>query len=232
MPKQLPKFPTRAERLALVEQLKNAGAQGSALTNLEYYQNYLRELQALNQLMDQYSEIDPQFGLPPELDEAGKLVLLEAMQRTALVGERFLADVQRRNIPLNTGVPRLVGQLQGMLSQDFDTLRLYDPKDRPMSFPELQQLARTQVVDLRGKEIGIMTNKLSARIPMTVVDLQGNRRPGVFTKASYVDLKSKFETMLRKAAAYNDEAAIRNNLGPYKRAERKSTRLKTSHGAK
>lgn len=218
MPKQLPKFPTRAERLALVEQLKNAGAQGSALTNLEYYQNYLRELQALNQLMDQYSEIDPQFGLPPELDEAGKLVLLEAMQRTALVGERFLADVQRRNIPLNTGVPRLVGQLQGMLSQDFDTLRLYDPKDRPMSFPELQQLARTQVVDLRGKEIGIMTNKLSARIPMTVVDLQGNRRPGVFTKASYVDLKSKFETMLRKAAAYYDEAAFRNNLGPYKRA--------------
>lgn len=46
MPKQLPKFPTRAERLALVEQLKNAGAQGSALTNLEYYQNDLRELQA------------------------------------------------------------------------------------------------------------------------------------------------------------------------------------------
>ena len=89
MPKQLPKFPTRAERLALVEQLKNAGAQGSALTNLAYYQNYLRELQALNQLMDQYSEIDPQFGLPPELDEAGKLVLLEAMQKTALVESAF-----------------------------------------------------------------------------------------------------------------------------------------------
>ena len=218
MPKQLPKFPTRAERLALVEQLKNAGAQGSALTNLEYYQNYLRELQALNQLMDSYSEYDPQFGLPPELDEARKLALLEAMQKTALVGERFLADVQSRNVPLNTGVPRLVGQLQGMLAQDFDTLRLYKPNEHPMSFPELQQLARTQVVDLRGKQIGIMTNKLSARIPMTVVDLQGNRRPGVFTKASYVDLKSKFETTLRRAAAYYDEAAFRNNLGPYKRA--------------
>ena len=216
--KQLPKFPSRAERLALVQELQKAGKAGSALSNLEHFQNYLQQLELLNQTMDRYSVIDPQFGLPPELDEAGKLVLLEAMQKTALVGERFLADVQSRNVPLNTGVPRLVGQLQGMLAQDFDTLRLYDPKDRPMSFPELQQLARTQVVDLRGKEIGIMTNKLSARIPMTVVDLQGNRRPGVFTKASYVDLKSKFETMLRKAAAYYDEAAFRNNLGPYKRA--------------
>ena len=39
--------------------------------------------------------------LPPELDEAGKLVLLEAMQKTALVGERFFTP-----IPSPTPPPR------------------------------------------------------------------------------------------------------------------------------
>ncbi|MBR4655368.1 MAG: hypothetical protein IKO68_02055 [Oscillospiraceae bacterium] len=217
-PKVYPKFPSRQERMDLIRQLEEAQENGTALTSLQHFTNYLEQLKQLNETMDQYSEIDAEFGLPPDLDEPGKALLLEAMHRTAVAGERFLADAQRQNASLNAGTPRLVGQLQGMLAQDFDTLRLYNPNEHPMSFPELQQLARTQVVDLRGKQIGIMTNKLSARIPMTVVDLQGNRRPGVFTKASYVDLKSKFETMLRQAAAYYDEAAFRNNLGPYKRA--------------
>ena len=33
-----------------------------------------------------------------------------------------------------------------------------------------------------------------------------------------MDAKSKFETMLRRAAAYYDEPAFRSNLGPFKRA--------------
>lgn len=215
-PKVYPKFPSRQERMDLIRQLEEAQENGTALTSLQHFTNYLERLKQLNERMDQYSEIDAEFGLPPDLDEAGKALLLETMRQTALAGERFLADAQRQNANLNAGTPRLVGQLQGMLAQDFDTLRLYKPNEHPMSFPELQQLARTQVVDLRGKQIGIMTNKLSARIPMTVVDLQGNRRPGVFTKASYVNFKSKYETMVQNAAAYYDGEAFRRTVGPYR----------------
>ena len=215
-PKVYPKFPTRAERMDLIQQLEEAQKNGTALTSLQHFTNYLEQLKQLNEVMDQYSEIDSEFGLPPDLDEAGKTALLERMRQTAVAGERFLADAQRQKANLNVGTPRLVGQLQGMLAQDFDTLRLYKPNGHPMSFPELQQLARTQVVDLRGKKIGIMTNKLSARIPMTVVDLQGNRRPGVFTKASYVDLKSKYEAVIQDATAYYDGDAFRHTLMPYK----------------
>lgn len=217
-PKVYPKFPTRQERMDLIRQLKEAQENGAVLTGRQSFEGYLTELQTLNQLMDQYSGIDPEFGLPPDLDAQGKESLLEQMRRTALAGERFLAEAQLQNAGMNAGTPRLVGKLQGMLAQDFDTLRLYKPNGQPMSFPELQQLARTQVVDLRGKKISIMTNKLSARLPMTVVDLQGRRRPGVFTKASYVNLKSKFETMMQNAAAYYDSASFRNTLGLYKRA--------------
>ena len=46
--KQLPRFPTRAERLALVNQLQNAREKGTALTNLAHFQNYLQQLQQLN----------------------------------------------------------------------------------------------------------------------------------------------------------------------------------------
>ena len=217
-PPKLPKFPTLAERRSLMAQLLEAERTGTAPTNNEHYRAYAASLKALNEKMDGYSVIDEEYGLPPTLNEAGKLDLLNAMRETAVLGETFLADVTNKKGNLNTGVPGVVGNLQGMLGRDYGLLRDYDPTLTPLSFPELQQNARTRIVDLRGKKLGVMTNKLSSRLPMTVVDEQGNRRPGVFTKATYVDLKSKFEGMLTTAASYYDSDAFKNSLGIYRKA--------------
>ena len=63
-----------------------------------------------------------------------------------------------------------------------------------------------------------MTNRLSGRIPMTVVDSSGKRVKGVFTKASYVSIKKDFDDIVKKANEYYDDPAISNNISLYKRA--------------
>ena len=226
-PPRYPKFPSLAERQSLMAELQAAQQRGDALSTGQHFQNYLNALTALDTKMKQYSEIDETFGLPPTLNEAGKLELLNALTEAAAAGETFLADAQNRiredpqvenkEAALKTGVPGTVGRVQSLLAQDYDTLRNYKEKETPLSFPELQQLARTKVVDFRGKKIGVMRNKLSDRIPMTVVDLQGRRRPGVFTKASHVDFMSKFRAMLEDAASYYDSEGFKNTIGPYRR---------------
>ena len=226
-PPRYPKFPSLAERQSLMAELQAARQRGDALSTGQHFQNYLNALTALDAKMKQYSEIDETFGLPPTLNEAGKLELLNALTEVAAAGETFLADAQNRiredpqienkEAALGTGIPGTVGRVQSLLAQDYDTLRNYKEKETPLSFPELQQLARTKVVDLRGKKIGVMRNKLSDRIPMTVVDLQGRRRPGVFTKASYVDFMPKFRAMLEDAASYYDSESFKRTIGPYRR---------------
>ena len=157
-PPKLPKFPTLAERKSLMAQLLEAEQNGTAPANNEHYRAYVESLKALNEKMDGYSVIDEEYGLPPTLNEAGKLDLLNAMRETAVLGETFLADVTNKKGNLNTGVPGVVGNLQGMLGRDYGLLRDYDPTLTPLSFPELQQNARTRVVDLRGKKLGVMRN--------------------------------------------------------------------------
>ena len=217
-PPKLPKFPTLAERKSLMAQLLEAEQNGTAPTNNEHYRAYVESLKALNEKMDGYSVIDEEYGLPPTLNDEGKLDLLNAMRETALLGEAFLADVTNKKGNLNNGIPAVVGNLQGMLGRDFGLLQDYDPAKTPLSFPELQQNARTRIVDLRGKKLGVMRNKLSFRLPMTVVDEHGNRRPGVFTKASYVDLKSKFNGMLTNAASCYDSDEFKSSIAPYRTA--------------
>ena len=168
--------------------------------------------------MDKYSEIEEEYGIPATLDANGKDELMQAMMETAQAGETFLAAAENQNANPNAGVPGMVTRMQRMLSQDYDMLNNYQPDKTPMSFPEIQQDARTQVVDLRGKRTGIMTNKLSARIPMTVVDAQGKRKKGVFTKASYVDIKSKFNKMITDVTSYYDRPEAQSALPLYKRA--------------
>ena len=217
-PRNIPKFPTYDERLSLMEELRQATETGDVLTSGQYLKQYVDKLKQLNELMDQYSEIDEEFGLPVTLDDDGKRELLEAMEETAKAGELFLADAENKQANMKVGIQGIVGRMQNMLSRDFDMLNLYDPKKNPLSFPEIQSSARTQVVDFRGKQMGIMTNKLSGRIPMTVVDANGNRHPGVFTKASYVSIKRDYEDMIRQAVSYYDDPAVRRQLGPYKTA--------------
>ena len=216
--KKLPKFPSLAERQSIMEELKKAQDEGKGVAASEHYKNYIDQLTQLNAIMDQYSVIDEQFGLPPTLDQKGKQSILEAMEKTAKAGETFLADAKNKDANLKAGIPGIVGRIQGMLAQDFETLELYDPGKNPMSFPELQQQSRTQVVDFRGQKIGIMTNKLSGRLPMTVVDAKGKRRRGFFTKASYVSIKKPFEKLIEDATAYYDRPEVKKTFSVYKNA--------------
>ena len=217
-PPKKPNFPTLAERQSIMAELLQAEQNGTAPTNNEHYRSYVEKLKQLNDLMDRYSEINEADGLPPTLTTAGQEELLTAMRETALLGEAFLADAANKQAKLNAGVPGMVGRVQGMLAKDFALLRDYDPALTPLSFPELQENARTLTVDFRGQKIGIMTNKLSGRIPMTVVDAQGKRRMGVFTKAIHMNIKQRFDKLMQKAMESYDAPEFRNAIAPYKRA--------------
>ena len=211
-------FPSKEERQALMEQLEKLEQDGIAPETKEIYKEYIQKLKGLNTLEEQYSLAEGEFGVPPTIEKEDKEKLLNAMYEAAVAGETFLAEAQRKGANLNSGIPDVVGRIQGMLSIDHDALNLYDAEKTPMSFPEIQETARTQVVDFRGKKIDVMTNKLSGRIPMTVVGADGVRRRGVFTKASYVSVKQDFENMINKALEYYDRPEVRSALAPYKTA--------------
>ena len=227
MPKY-PDFPTITERRNLMEQLREAEESGNALTGNELFKNYIESLRTLNVLMDKYSQVEEEYGIPPTLDTKGKDELMQSMMETAEAGEHFLAAAMNRmsrddpgadiDGGIRVGVPGVVSRLQDMLSKDYDMLNNYQPTKTPLSFPEIQNDARTQIVDFRGKKTGILTNKLSERIPLTVVDMQGKRHTGVFTKASYVDIKAKFDEMINKTASYYDSEKMTAALPIYKKA--------------
>ena len=217
-PKKMTKLPSLAERKKIMEELEAAGKSGDALNQNEQYKEYVNKLKALNELMDKYSAIDENYGIPETLTEQGKKELTEAMFDMANAGETFLAAVENQKGNVNAGIAGVVGRVQDMLAKDYDMLNNYQPDKTPMSFPELQQDARTQVIDFRGKKLGIMGNMQSSRIPMTVVDAKGVRRQGVFTKASYVNVKGKLGEVLNRAASRYDRPAFLASAGIYKKA--------------
>ena len=209
MPPKFPsKFPSKQEREKLIEELTK---EGKGLTANDHYRNYVASLQTLNEMMDRYYTPDADGNVQP-LEETGKNKLTQAILHTANLGEMFLADVQRQGGKLTTGAPDLVGRMQGMMSQDYEMLSLYDPQNMEMTLPEIQQDARTQVVDLRGVSLGKMGNAQSSRIPMTVVDEKGRKRSGVFTKASHVSILKPFEDMAEKVATECRDPGIKQQI--------------------
>lgn len=193
-------FPSKKERENLMKQLKELEENGDALTSGEHYKNYVKSLRELNNTMDQYYTPDAD-GNVPSIEQDGKDKLMDSILKTATAGETFLASIANNGGNLNKGTAGLVGSVQAMMSQDYETISLYNPKTMEMSLPELQQDARTQVIDLRGVKIGKLGNAQSSRLPMTVVDEKGMKTSGVFTKASYVSVVKPFKEMIDEAAA-------------------------------
>lgn len=206
-----PNFPSQKEREDLMKLLREAEKNGEALSANEHYKNYIVSLRKLNGMMDHYYAADENGTVPP-LEQNDKDALMQAILNTANLGETLLADVERQGGKLTTGTPGLVSRMQSMMSKDYETLSLYDPKDMEMTLPEIQQDARTQVIDLRGVAIGRMGNAQSSRLPMTVVDEKGVRRSGVFTKASHVSVLKPFREITDKYAEECGDPALKQQI--------------------
>lgn len=189
-------FPTREERQQLIDQL--LAMKNDSQDNNQLYDQYIQSIRALNESMDRYYT-PGEDGLPPTVEQKDKEKLLEVIETAARCGEDFLADVTAKGRALDAGVPNMVTQLQNMLSQDYETMKYYDPANDEMTLPELQQDARTQVIDLRDVELEKIGGNQSSRLPMTVVDVTGKEHRGMFTKASYVDVTSFAKKTLKEA---------------------------------
>ncbi|MBR0114384.1 MAG: hypothetical protein IJM11_04290 [Firmicutes bacterium] len=166
------------------------------------YQAYAEAMEELDKLMDAYSEMD-KWGVPRQIDEAGKKELTEAMTKAALAGEKLLENAgapDKKGDPAVQSTAETVKKIQAMMSRDMNLLQQYDPNGaEKKSLPELQQDARTVTVDLSGKEMDKMRGAQSDRIPMTLKDAKGNPRKGFFTKASKFSVKPDFEEALASA---------------------------------
>ena len=189
-------FPGMAERKNLIQQLREMGGRGNQ------FPPYLNALQQLDKLLTQYSHRDP-FGLAQPLTEQDRQQLMQAVLAAANAGEAVLADAENRNAQ-NEEAPLLVERLQKLLSTDYAALSAYDPA-RELSLPELQEEARKLTVDFRGKKLEVKSGRSAARIPMTVVDADGTRRRGFFTKASSVNIVSEYQKAIEQAKALCNE---------------------------
>lgn len=159
---------------------------------------YVAALKNLDTLLEQYSRGDL-FGLAPALTEEDRQRLMQSILAAANAGEAFLADAENRNA-LNEEAPLLAERMQALLSTDYAALNAYDPA-RGLSLPEIQEEARTLTVDFRGKKLEVKSGLSAARIPMTVVDADGTKRRGFFSKARYVDITAEYQKAIEKAKA-------------------------------
>ena len=148
-----PKFPSAAERESILKELEDAEKNGKALSSSTHFANYSAAIRELNGLMDEYSRPQEPYGIPKALGAAGKKKMLEAIVKAAAFGETFLADAEKNGLPDTKAAQDVVTRLQQMLSSDFEMLSAYDPKRAQLSFLELQENARTQIIDFRGQKI-------------------------------------------------------------------------------
>ncbi len=111
--------------------------QNDAQDNKRLYEQYIRAIRALNESMDRYYT-PGEDGLPPTVEQEDKERLLAVIEAAARCGEGFLADLTAKGRGLNAGVPNMVTQLQKMLSQDYETMKYYDPANDEMTLPELK----------------------------------------------------------------------------------------------
>ena len=187
--------------------------EGADIRESEEYRNYIREMKILDTRMaelcgihyDDEEDINPEDNKEPvdnnverNLTPEDKEDLMGKMVRAAEAGERFLDSSKAAGKNVKTGIYAVVKKLQNLISRDYDTVRRYDPES-PNSLNAILEDSRTLTVDFRNRKIKTLGLMQSSRVPMTVYGADGRKRTGVFTKASYVRVKSKFDAILREA---------------------------------
>ncbi len=221
------KFPTREERLTLIESLKQLEREsGENLDENELYQDFKKALVEMDKEMERLSMPDAEnkddpFArhLPPDLTEEDKNKLLGYMSEAGKAGEKYLAYLSSQDKNLSQGIPGIVNKLQGIMSKDFEAISAYDPKSK-LSLPEIQEKARTRTIDFRGSKLITVGNMQNSRILMTLQNSRGERINGVFTRANYNTVKSDFNKMLNKAGEQSSPEGreeIGKILGNYKK---------------
>ena len=205
-------LPGRAERKAMLKELEEArkALQRGGGAGNPGFEEYAGKFEALDRLMDEFSELDP-WGLPKELTADQKAALLAAMKETGAAGEAFLDEAKKKaekdpSVKMNQGLPGLVGKLQGLLARDKSTLETYDPQAKPRSLPELMTDSRCRTIELGATQIEAMGGAQSSRIPMTLVNEKGEKRRGFLTKANSVDTLKLYQEGIDAAKKYATEA--------------------------
>ena len=193
-------FPSQTRRRELLQQLLEMQNANPALIADEAFQAYANSVKALDSRFAALSAEDEN-GIPKNLTEEEANELCTSLVQTAELGEQYLAAELAQKHSLTQGVPAVVDKLQGMMALDFNALRRYDPKKAPMSLPEIQEGTRTTVIDLRGKEFRTVGNQMNSRIPLSVVNAKGEKRPGVFTRATRSGVAKDFKAEMNKAKA-------------------------------
>ena len=198
-------FPTKEERQALIREMQALqGGENQKLSASKEFVAYNQALQDLDRMMSEYSS-PGENGIPKELSEEDSERLQQSIVTTAQAGETFLAAAAGQyGAKLTAGLPGVVNKLQNVLSRDYDALSSYEPA-APRSLPELQQDAQTITIDLQDRKTGTMGNLTSSRLPMTIVNAQGKKRTGVFTKAAKIDLKERYTKIIEDAKAQCDD---------------------------
>ena len=199
MPREKLNFPSRSQRKALVETLRAQLNNNPQLAQDETYKAYVNSWVSLDQKMEALSAEDEN-GVPKILDDKDADDLAEAILATATAGEEYLAAAEYGG-KAKDPVPQMVEQFQSELAKDFSAVKAYNPAVKQLSLAELQENARTRIIDLKGRDLGSMTNLQNERIPMSIINAKGEQRPGVFTKPTYVRVKGQYLDLIEKAKA-------------------------------
>ena len=177
-------MPGRTQRRELLRQLQFE-QEGKSIPG---YAEYLAQIQALDEMMEGLS-VRNEWGFSEPISQNDKEKLQEAIQNTAMAGEKYLQNVkdarkEGKKVSLTSGAPGVVRKLQGIISNDAYTIAQYDPS-MELSLPQLLEMSRTKTLLLNKGEMETLGGNQNSRIPLTIENAEGKKYRGVFTKATY-----------------------------------------------
>jgi len=172
------------------------------------YAEYIQRMEELDRLMDSYYERDT-WGVTRSLDSDGKTRITNAVIAAAEAGEQYLKNVgaaatEGKKLSLSRGTPGLVNRMQGLLSMDMQTLRLYDPELK-LSLPQLLESSRTKTLILGEKEFETLGGAQNSRIPLTIERPDGKKYRGLFTRVTHASAGDSIRIAMDNAASGTTE---------------------------
>ena len=186
-------IPDRQMRRDLLKQLR-LEEDGKSIAG---YAEYLQKMEALDRMMEEMSVRD-QWGTTKPMDAAMKEKLQNAVLETAMAGEQYMKNVRIAKGDANKGAPGVVNRLQGLLSNDLQTIQNYDPSLN-LSLPQLLESARSKTLLLGSNEMDRLGGAQNSRIPLSLESADGKKYRGVYTRATYADTQKKINNIMKKA---------------------------------
>ncbi len=199
----------------LVSDLEKLLGGQNAGDELEPIRTAMERMKRLADGTAKYFKEDENGKLPPVPEE--DLPAIRELYRSTLAALETVAG-STQDTGIWPAARNLAGELSGIMSLDYAALDVaLGAKGR--SLDQILVEGRSLVVDTGNQPFAVRSGAMSERVPMTVVDENGVRREGFFTRSTTLSMEPFHDTLDRFAEKYPSLKDLFGNIKNYSAEE-------------